>query len=1106
MKSTAYAQPVTLSANHSSNFSGTGAPPSPTAQPASLPNQEGASLTDRLNAKARESWDMDAVVKAILKLKEKDQLPAFIDDALCQEAANVLLELGQIHLLCRLAELKPIAYVLDVGASEQKACTLGSIGVIWPVGTPVCVVLAASLSAKAAHALDAFLPYPTSVVLRVVADGVAESSEAEAQALEALVKGSGATALDVTDRSIYPHLAERLLACRGHWATVHMRLDSAPHELLAQTQRKIDRLELHPPEGAAILAPNVAFLRTLMEKGVRTLIVHGPLDVFKLATALQASAGLGELHLDRVEACFVVPRGADVGWTIASLSRSQMIGELQHQPMRLEMTGYTRLNAEAAQRLSSPGSLARMALRTAESAANRHRLTAESRRYDVSQRWFDAVTAIGGYLAPHQSLEALVGYVLSPANTLIPKDNWVSSANAFPVTKSLEDKLRWLVAVKTPDALLRAALTELLQGARPEEVDSVCQTLIFMRFPPLAQGPETWQALSRDFKARWLSDRVSRSELNAIAVPPDATPAVERPRIEHEVVEPRLPRGGIAELLIPSGEQARAALLVRFRQMPRDKVTKEIVRLLTTGRCNVAHMSTPQQMKFTTFLLQEGQWKLLAHLVPTRRMWSLDAATPAIAEAIEKMTPWPSSTSECHIVMPSSLSAACVSGLGKFAQSVPSKHLSLIIGFEPNPDALAWKDLATLVASNKGASLTLSLPSDAGFSAAGVIGFLNSISSAQLRVFGLVDVIEPSAPLQQALTAYCRNSAVPDISISMCSESLTQAVLTCRPWNRIIAPVSPTLAEVVLKGGVVADALTLERRGFDDLQEIEIIVKYTGGLKLLNVAGVPIDLERLAKLLDGKRSIEIVKAPLSTSGKQASALAVALIRQNASLRELDIVDWDPSDGDDYRWPLEKPTRDALSEITFRHTLRYSQAFSVGAGSGFGASLGNGALLGLANSPVFQRGVRPFIDPAKVIGSMLNASSAKALSLTSKAAYVAAHQAWETHIDALADLLAPSVTLAAVAAHLKTLGRTVVLKRVRGYEPDIGDTASDQLMNKVISMVMGGVPQTVVAESIARRLAHDSISTPLLLEALVIVGLMPSRQWLKDALGIELTDH
>ncbi|MDO9438228.1 hypothetical protein [Hydrogenophaga sp.] len=1037
MKSIASAQHVAHSPNRSSNFSGTGAPPTPTGQSAPLPNQAGASLTDRLNAKARESWDMDAVVKAILKLKEKDQLPAFIDDALCQEAANVLLELGQIHLLCRLAELKPIAYVLDIGASEQKACTLGRIGVAWPVGTPVCVVLAASLPSKAVHALDAFLPYPTTVVLRVVADGVAESSEAkveaEAQALEALVKGSGATALDVTDPSISPSLAVRLLACRGHWTTVHMRLDSAPHELLAQTQRKIDRLELHPPEGAAILAPNVAFLRTLMEKGVRTLIVHGPLDLFKLATAVQASAGLGELHLDRVEACFVVPRGADVGWTISALSRSQMIGEFQHQPMRLEMTGYAPLDVEAAQRLSSPDSLARMALRTAESAANRLGLATEWRRDGVSQTWFDAVTAIGSLLAPQQSLEALVGYVLSPANTLIPKEDWVPSAKAFPVSNLLEDKLRWLVAVKTPDALLRAALTELLQGAGPDEVESVCQTLIFMRFPLLVQPLEAWQTQSRDFTARWLSDPVSRAELNAIAVPRDLQPS----RVEHEVVEPPLPRGGIAELLIPSGEEARAELVLRFRQMQVNTATWEIVRLLTTGHCNIAHMSTMEQMTFATRLLQEGQWKLLAHLVPTRRTWSLYAATSELAKAIGKLTPWPSATSECHIVVSSSVSAASVSGLEKFVQSVPSENLSLIVGCEPSPNTLVWDKLAALVLSKKGANLTLTRSTEAAFPTADVIGFLNRISTAQLRSLGLVDLIEPSVQLQQALTAFCRSSAVPDIAIGTCNESLTQAVLTCRPWNQINAPVSPTLAEVVMKDGIVAEALTLQRRGFDDLQEIEIIVKCTEGLKSLEVVGGPVDLQRLAHLLDGKRSIESVKAALSTSSKQSAVWAAALMRQNDSLRKLQIVEWDPSDEAKDRLPLDKPTVDALSDAIGLH---------------------------------------------------------------------AANQTWETLVNALADLLAPPVKLAAVTAHLNTLGRTIVLKRIKGYEPDIGNMASDQLVNKVLIMVMEGVPRTVVAEAIARRMAADPISTPRLLEALVVLRVMPSRQWLKDGFGLALADQ
>ncbi|MDO9438227.1 hypothetical protein [Hydrogenophaga sp.] len=1088
----AAAQCHSFVANPSNELKGTEVPPTHGNPPRPIPDHKGASPAD--------VWTV---------LEQSDQVPAFFDDALCQKAANLLLSLGHTRLLCRLAERRPIAYVLDIGASEQKACTLGSIGGAWPRHTPVSVVLAASLSAKAAHALDAFLPYPTTLVLRVVADGLMNTSEAEAKALEALVKGSGATALDVTDASIAPLLAVRLLACRDRWAAVHVLYtgtDSVVHQQLAKGQQQIDRLELHLPEGSSFLTPDSALLRMLMATGVRTLVVHGPLDLFVLAVIMQSTSGpddhLLEFHLHRLEACFVVSEHADVGWTMASLFRTRGIDELQHKPMPVERAGYTPIDADAACRLASRSSSKRMALAAAEGAANRHRLAAESRRFDVSKEWSDAARAIGALLAPDQSLLALRRYVQSPANTLVPKKTAFNVALADPRSLLLNDKLRELISIGAPHALLRAALALHLENADAEELDSVCKTLILMQFPLLPLRPEAWQALSRGFKVRWLSERLGPTELSTVSPPADADRAAEPPRGEHKPRALTMPSGGVAELLVPRGEAARVAWLERVSQLPRDAATTAVVRLLVTGRCAIARMDDEQQLAFTNLLLREGQWKLLAHMVPTRPRWVLQALTPHAASMLEQMKPWPSATSACHIVLSSSLSAPCIQQVSKLANSVPGGRLSLAIDLGSRGRADGWDHLAKLVNASRCRDLTF-IESSPDAAPATLVGFFNSIQAEQLEHLSIQRFGDRSPQLTGALVGFVRRTSVHELNIGACSEAITQALVTCRPWHVLSAEMSSTLAHALRKGGATVRELYLLGTSFDDMRRVAPMVKSIAGLKKLHVLGAPMNLTTLAEVLNAQPSIESVDSRLSMTSSKQAAEAIALIRQHTAFRHIDSRPWKAGQNEFGGAPLDEPTWEALTALTFRSALRYPKAFSVGAGGGFGASLGDGARLGLGGSPSFQRGVRPFTDPGKIIGSLLDPRSAQALSITSKTAYMASSQPWEKHIDALAGLLVPAVDMGAVLDYLAVLGKTVTLDDTEDDRSADKGTQDDQMLEKVVNMWARGVPLTVLAEAIGRGLVHSLAPTERLLEVLAFLGVMPSRQWLTTGLGIDV---
>ncbi len=948
------------------------------------------------------------------------------------------------------------------------------------------------------------MPYPAALGVRVVAGGPANASAAEVEAvLVALVQWSGATSLDVTDPSIDAPLAARLLACGAHWATVQARNESAVHELLAQGQHKIDRLELQLPQGSAMLAPDAVFLKMLMATGVKALVVHGLLDLLSLAASAQAGSALDGLRLAHIEACFVVPDDADVGWTIASLSRHHSVGDMLHKPMPLAVAGYTPLGAQAAQQLASRSTSARMARAAAEGAANRRFLAAESRRYDVSETWSEAVGTLGDLLARGRSMRALVQYVLSPANTLIPKGRWLAPGVAVPDSSSLQDKLRELLETGAPVALLRAALAEMLRGADDEAVERVCQALVLTRFPLNAQPPEAWQTLAQGFKPHRISNGVSPMALSEISAPPDSAPDAEPVRSEHASVALAIPRGHIAALVVPSGEASRTALLQRFVQMPRSAATAEVVRLLATGICDVADMDHMQQLAFTSLLLAQGQWKLLAHMVPARSHWALQAFTPEMAATLEKMAPWPSATSTCQIVTSSALAASCVRQLGTLATSVLPERLSVVIDIKPNGDAQVWESLAELVTSSGCRDLTLNESPDVAVPTDAVIGFLNSLAAEKLEHLALMGISDRTTPLSAALLGFVRRSAARALTISWCGDALTQAVVTSRPWNVLVATLTPSLVQVVRKGGVTARELCVMGTRPDHMPQIKGVVASTHGLKTLQIMGTPVELKTLAEILKAQPSIEGVNCALSMTSRKRADEGLALMRQNTAFRHIGNFEWVPAEEDQDASPLDRQTWDALVELTFRHALRYPKRFAVGAGSGFGASLGNGALLGLGDSPFFQRAARPFIDPGKTIGSLLDPRSAQALSLTSKAAYMASGQAWEAQIDALADLLAPDIGLDKVSAYLAVLARTVTLDETAGESVPSTDPAADLILEKVMGMAREGVPWSVLVEMIGHRLGKEGASTPRLLEALAFLGAMPSRQWLTEGLGIDL---
>lgn len=128
---------------------------------------------------------MHDAVTAILLLEEGKHIPSTINEASCQKAAGVLLELGQGRWLCRLAEELPLNYRLNIGSPhqktfllncEQRAQVLALVSASWPQGATVSLTLCTSLSSKAIQSLHPFLQRPSTLNVSVVLDDATDAA------------------------------------------------------------------------------------------------------------------------------------------------------------------------------------------------------------------------------------------------------------------------------------------------------------------------------------------------------------------------------------------------------------------------------------------------------------------------------------------------------------------------------------------------------------------------------------------------------------------------------------------------------------------------------------------------------------------------------------------------------------------------------------------------------------------------------------------------------------------------------------------------------------------------------------------------------------------
>lgn len=536
----------------------TGTPPQGTEAEAALdkpiPGRNGISLNDALQAALRKHPSLQIAVDIILALARNEPLATDVDGLHANAAADLLLELRQAPLLCKLAQQMPGPYALKVGASKERAQVLASIGDSWPI-YPTAIHLSTALPGEASASLHTFLKCPATLDVHVDVDraeaiddiahvanatalataltrrplrewtlycpsgaqaavleplcGVAAQSivlqlaqfegdrdEDVEKALRAIVTCAG-DALDISACALHADFASALITSRPQWQHLIVSADS---QQMPSEKMRIAHLEVR---GKGLLAVDAAFLAWLASMRVNTLTTSFQVDLGQLAAVASGA------WIHRLDACFIVKDGADIEAVLTALNGLGLV-EIVHHPQPFPRQGYTHIDADAAARLIARSSSMRMK---------------QIERTAYPQSVYDeAVSTIALNLSEVRDLGDLSDYLLPSNNALSLKVD-ASAFDAFdPSSYRWQDKLQCLFVADVPNEIVKAAIAGHLHDD-PQDALTVCQALIELEGLLLSRPSQEWHSMLRGYLTRWLSDQlalvgVDKTQLLDLISPP----------------------------------------------------------------------------------------------------------------------------------------------------------------------------------------------------------------------------------------------------------------------------------------------------------------------------------------------------------------------------------------------------------------------------------------------------------------------------------------------------------------------------------------------------------------------------------------------------------
>ncbi|MDO9434482.1 hypothetical protein [Hydrogenophaga sp.] len=811
-------------------------------------------LTEALHDKVRHRPALQAAADLILSLSSPrwHHTAANGEGPVCQQAVDLLLELGHPELLCRLLHTQSDHVVLKVGANEQRAQALASVVASWPPRAAVSVQLSSAMSVAGMEAIGAFLRCTSLYGLHLVVDGqpdltaldslrdnlhknlrplpiwelslsagespvtdaeVAALLGVQAQAIRiklasnahtapqpsidrlvALVQGSNATSLDLSDPSIPTALAQHLLSISPHWNRVVLgEQNSAAWKPGLPT---ID--QLHIPT----LPFHAELLESLDDSKVKILITNSAVDLGSMSDELPANTSL-----QRIEASFFVKRDSDVDDLLDALRRDQRFIEMVDSPSTQQVAGFKRIDETSAARLSA-WRMAKDGGASPLSSLSRSLVEKLDRTAAVS--W-----ALTGDYTVNELLERLSAMVdMLPGAHDLP--GAVAKEEIDGLSTALDDKLQCLILAQMPDTMMRSILSRLLRiKSTPDTDEQVCQALIDIEHLQLAKNDTDWLRLGHAFATRWASDGLSVPGVDTAQLLDKIAPPLFQLPAKTRAVAPRPFVPGAVhtdDLVVPAGQPERLALIDRLlRAVPRahrdfaniTAARTAILRLLTDATTDpMEFLPGSRRNGLASELLDLGQWKLLQHVLQFRSEWDLPLDTPEAALALGQLTNWPDPDIACHLIVDAGLPLEAVRHMNDFASEGAPHTLSLTLKAAPAPhnDVATWRAWAAWIKAHPGLTLTLNFRHGA-FPPDVVLALLNDIAP---RVIGklVLEHLNATPAVAQALAKAIRHTGVSQLALVECAGDLQPMVIADHPWAMLEVTLNHGLVEQARSGAV----------------------------------------------------------------------------------------------------------------------------------------------------------------------------------------------------------------------------------------------------------------------------------------------------------------
>lgn len=997
-----------------------------------VPDSGGCSLQDALQDRLREAPDMAAAGEVILALDQGRPIPDHADSDTCQQAVDLLMKFRRADLLLNLAQQRPDHYMLSVGTSEENAEVLMRTAHKWPKAATAYVVLSASLSRPHMVGLHAFFQRPTVLHVHLTVDSVCDPDTAQAlgcalrgrqigtcilsvhpdatptllalqglqaraftlrippgidqgapfhDALVALLRQSGATVLDVADAGIGPSLSARLVDGRVYWDSVTARFDPTLFNGTIARGGTIDRL-------AFCAVPHM--LR--IESDLRKIFADLQVEVFEIEGAMDLDDLADNLVLlpsvERIEACFMLPQGADPDRIPRKLMKrtAGIAIDLCHRPLALAVDGYDHIDNNLAMRLAARPLASSLAYISSDP-------------YMAPRDSYNEAVVTLRQLLLHAEVGLIIDAFRAPDNACIPAvdlRHLALNSKSFDMRDTMTCLLAALAQEKM--GLLKDAIAATLHLHLDGDNDGdprlaahldlkLCCALIDTAFPMVDRTTDEWLQMGRVYQMQW--------------------PIV--------------------------GIEAGQASLLEWPDMPE--------------------------------------------------------RAPVEAAPAQPVTP-------------------------PLIQILAAEDL----------DATAWTAWHNDLIAHRGRGLLLLQVPGQDLPVDDLIAFLTSIRTKDIAVPHLtLDGITADTPaLRKALHATIAGAGVRSLICRDCKESLVLSLLTVHHWDALDIENAKDTAALFKSGAVSARALTLYnvmRKNPSDAdfarqqQWIQTTAGHCKTLQTLTVSGSSFNIRYFARTLALNPSIRHVMCLLTAEGDGRDATdelkALRLLRHNTSLQYLE-SDEDISIERDKEYVLAPLTEKDLQELVARNNWLDPADTARNTAKGFGLSLGlrpDQAALGKVATSL--------LDPLSYVGPMLDANAVRALSSSTKAAFFGSRQPWEQQVRALARFLQPETPFEALSDHLAMLLKAGILVRKKTPQP-APQPAS--LLDKVKAMHAAGLPAVAIGQAIGLRLAAGlpPSQAPILsnviyfsaadtvehLEAMAYIGVVPARQWIEAAYGID----